>query len=131
MRIGFIVGVVVLMAIMVVSRRITENANKLLDSEQKAGLVDLFSDLRKNSPVFILLLIVVFFANLFLEFIPSEKALIGYFMILVGYQIYLGQRTYAVLTENNYPKEFIRAQLISSSLRMIGIFILMGFFLFY
>ncbi len=105
----------------IASRTITERANKHLDQEQKAGLVDLFSEMRTQGVWIIVGLIVVFFANMKFKFIPANIALSVYFFVLVAYMILLGTRSNKILRENNYPREYIKMYLLASSIRLAGI----------
>ena len=105
----------------VASRTITERANKHLDQEQKAGLVDLFSEMRTQGVWIIVGLIIVFFANMKFQFIPSNIALSVYFFVLVANMILLGVRSNKILRENNYPQEYIKMYLLASSIRLAGI----------
>jgi hypothetical protein len=119
------ISFVLLLIALFVSRRVLENGNQYLDQEQKAGLVDLFAKLRSRSPGIVIALVVIFFANLHFQIIPEGIALSMYFFILLFYMGYMAYSSYKILETNNYPQAYLKAYVISNSIRVVGLLILM------
>ena len=121
MPIPFMLLMGLMLVIFIASRRIQEKGIKFLSQEQKAGLVDMFSPLRAKYPMFILGLIVIFFANLYFHFVPEDIALSVYFFILLAFMGYAGYVSYRILLEHEYPAEYIRAFIWSTGLRIVAL----------
>ncbi|MFT5724639.1 MAG: hypothetical protein ACI9JN_001758 [Bacteroidia bacterium] len=120
----FLISMLLMLAIFIASRRVLEKANGYLNQEQKAGLVDLFADLRKRYPAIIFGLLVAFFANLYFHIIPEAIALSVYFFILISFMGYMAYASYKILELNEYPKEYLKAFVISNSLRLLALLVL-------
>ncbi|MFT7591375.1 MAG: hypothetical protein ACI9UJ_001298 [bacterium] len=121
MPIPFMLLMLLMLAIFLASRRIQEKGITFLSQEQKAGLIDLFKPLRSKYPMFVIGLVVVFFANLYFHFVAEELALSVYFFILLAFMIYAGYVSYKILMANAYPSEYIRAFILSTTLRIVAL----------
>lgn len=117
------IAFVLLLGFFFVSRTIGERASKKLDQEKKASLIDLFSDGRAYSYVILISIIVLFFANLKFDLIDPS---IGYVIYGITLTIYLGVTSYSTynkLKQNAFPDFYIKAFLLSTFVRFVGLII--------
>ena len=121
---AFLVLMILVFVLFIVSRRISESGHQYLDQAQKAGLVDLFSQLRSKYPALILTILVAFFANLDFKLIPEGIALSVYFFILTLFMVYMAYLSYKILVDNDYPKPYIKTFIQSTLLRIGALVVL-------
>jgi 4-hydroxybenzoate polyprenyltransferase len=117
---------ILVFVLFIISRRVQESGNEYLDQSQKAGLVDLFTPLRSRYPIVILTLVVIFFANLYLQLIPEGIALSVYFFVLTFAMLYMAYLSYKVLVNNEYPKPYINKFIQSTAIRIAALLVLIG-----
>ena len=123
--IGFLV-------IVFIARMLGEKAVKHLDTEQKAGLIDLFTKERKYSFLAIMCVVIAFLVVLQFRLVKPIVAFGVYFGLMVLFVIFKNYNSYTKLTAHNYPAEYIRKILIANIVAVIGIilFFVMIFFTF-
>jgi positive regulator of sigma E activity len=121
--IGFFVAVYV-------ARLLGEKAMKHLDTEQKAGLIDLFATDRKYGSALIFCLVIAFLVVLQFRLVKPIIAFSVYFVIMIGYVFFKNYRTYTKLTANHYPAEYIRKILIANILATAGVITFLGLMFF-
>ena len=105
------------------TRIISEKANKKLSVEKKAELIDLFSNTRTRTFGLMILIIGLYFLALKFQILPPSLTMALYLILLlafIGYNTVAAQRK---LKENDFPDEFIKSYLLTSTLRFIGILI--------
>ncbi|MCO4820008.1 MAG: hypothetical protein KC517_10330 [Bacteroidetes bacterium] len=122
----FMILMILVFVLFIISRRVQESGNEYLDQSQKAGLVDLFTPLRSRYPIVILTLVVIFFANLYLQLIPEGIALSVYFFVLTFAMLYMAYLSYKVLVNNEYPKPYINKFIQSTAIRIAALLVLIG-----
>jgi hypothetical protein len=122
-------GLILFLGFIFLSRSINEKANKKLDQEKKAQLIDLFSN---NSKRYILLLIIVvltivgFNTNIINPFIIS----LSFFSFLIYLFIFNILRVTKKLKANNFPTEYIKEVKKASFIRIFGISAILLFLVF-
>jgi hypothetical protein len=120
---NFILYLIGFFVVIYIARLMGEKAMKHLDSEQKAGLIDLFTKERRYGSFIVLSLVVVFLIVLQYKLVEPILAFIGYFIIMVGYMLIKTYRTYNKLVVNNYPKEYINKIVAATILATVGILV--------
>lgn len=118
---SFMLAVVVLFLSIVLSRIINERANRKLDQEKKASLIDIFAKDRITSIGVLLGIIVLFFIGLKYTKIEPLTAYLIYFGVLLVFMIYSSYRSYKKLEKADFPKPYINQYLLSTAIRFLGI----------
>jgi len=103
------------------ARFMNESAFKLLNQEQKAGLIDVLTGIRKNTLIYVIVIVVLFLILLFYSGIEKRTLFFIYFGMLAILMITTTVNTRKILKENNFPKEYINQYLLSSCIRYFGI----------
>lgn len=117
-------------AIVYIARLMGEKAMKYLNTEQKAGLIDLFSRERKIGSAVVLGLIVVFLIVLEMRLVTPVIAFSCYFAIMILYMVYKNYNTYTKLKAHDYPQEYISRILVASFIALLGIAFFFGLIFF-
>lgn len=117
----YMIGVIVLLVAIFIARVINDRANKKLDQDKKAELIDLFSKGSIYTYGILLGILGLFFLNLKLNWIDYGLAFVIYIIALVGYSVVTNYRAYKKLKSYNFPDRYIKDFLISSSLRLLGL----------
>ncbi|HNP32989.1 MAG TPA: hypothetical protein PKN96_06825 [Flavobacterium sp.] len=104
-----------------IARTLGEKAMKHLDTEQKAGLIDLFSKQRRYGSAIILCLVILFLIVLQFKLVTPLVAFSTYFVVMISYMLFKYYKTYTKLTENNYPPEYINKIVFASLLATLGV----------
>lgn len=107
--------------IVYIARMLGEKAMKFLNTEQKAGLIDLFTKERRYGSAIILSLVIVFLIVLQFKLVTPLMAFVVYFAIMISYMVFKNYRTYTKLTANQYPPEYINRVVFASLLATLGI----------
>ncbi|HTJ48323.1 MAG TPA: hypothetical protein VL443_02635 [Cyclobacteriaceae bacterium] len=123
----FMIGVILLLGINLISRLVNEKATGKLEQDKKAALVDLFSKNRIYTFGIIIGIIVLLVLNQKLKFIDFWIAYSIYIVSVLCLIIVSNYSSYKKLKENDFPEEYIKSYLISTSLRFIGIVIFFAF----
>lgn len=115
------IGVLVLLLTVFISRFILQKANKLLEANKKAELIDLFSnDGLMNFGILISLLVLFFLAIKFNWLNPTISYIVFMFFLFV-FIVITNIRAYKKLKDNKYPHDYIKAYIISGSVRFLGL----------
>ena len=121
------IAVVVLFLSIVLSRLINERANRKLDQEKKALLVDIFAKDRITSIGVLLGIIVLFFIGLKYTTVKPLVAYLIYFAVLLVFMIYSSYRSYKKLEKADFPKPYINQYLVATAIRFLGIVLFVAF----
>jgi hypothetical protein len=117
------ISFVILLVAIFLSRMISEKANKKLDQDKKAALIDVFSKDRIWTYGVLIGIVVLFFISLRFSLIDPFWAYMIYIVILVAYIVLLAYYSYRKLKANDFPSFYIKSYILSSSLRLIGLLI--------
>jgi hypothetical protein len=109
---------------------IGERALKHLNTEQKAGLINMFAKDRKYGSAAIFFLVIAFLVVLQFKLVEPLTAFSLYFAAMILYVVFKNYRTYVKLTANNYPKVYSRKVLIADIVSTIGILLFLGLMFF-
>ena len=118
---NFIYYLIGFFLVVFIARSLEEKAMKYLNTEQKAGLIDLFATERKYGSVIIFCLVIGFLLVLQFRLIKPIIAFSVYFVVMIGYVLFKNYRTYTKLTANHYPTEYIRKIMLANIVSTGGI----------
>ena len=117
------IAFVVLLVMIFVSRKQSEKANKKLDQEKKAELIDLFSNDRTINFGILIAIIVLFFIAIRFSNLNTVIIFASYIFIVLIFMIISAILSYRKLKYNDFPDSFIRSYLIATLLRFLGLII--------
>jgi hypothetical protein len=120
---NFMIAVILFLVFSFVSRALNENANKKLDPEKKATLIDLFSKNRIYSFAILIGIISFFFASISFNWLDRNKTLIIYLVSIIIFIIGSSYISFKKLKESDFPESYIKTFIISTCLRFVGILI--------
>jgi divalent metal cation (Fe/Co/Zn/Cd) transporter len=120
---NFMISFIILIVAIFFSRMIIEKANKKLNQEKKAALIDVFSRDRIWTYGMLLGLIILFFITLRFSLIDPLWAYLIYIFLLISYVIMMAYYSYKKLKTNDFPSFYIKSYVLSLSLRLIGLLI--------
>lgn len=120
---NFMISFIIFIVAIFFSRKIIEKANKKLDQEKKAALIDVFSRDRIWTYGMLLGLIILFFITLRFSLIDPLWAYLIYIFLLISYVIMMAYYSYKKLKTNDFPSFYIQSYVLSLSLRLIGLLI--------
>ncbi|MGV3696902.1 hypothetical protein [Flavobacterium sp.] len=123
---NFIFYLIGFFVVIYTARMLGEKAMRHLDTQQKAGLIDLFSTERKFGSALIFCLVIGFLLVLQFRLIEPIIAFGVYFVVMVVYVVFKNIRTYKKLIANDYPQEYIKKILAANVLAAIGIIIFLA-----
>jgi hypothetical protein len=106
---------------LLLSRIVNTNAIKKLEMDKKAALVDVFS---KNTFLTIGILIAIFafyFLSINYELFDLFWTNVIYLTALVIYMLVMALYAFRKLKENDFPDFYIRAYILSTTLRFLGL----------
>ncbi|MBX7183354.1 MAG: hypothetical protein K1X82_14675 [Bacteroidia bacterium] len=118
----FIVGVVY-------SRSLSKKALNLLSQDEKARYLDLLSGQSVILPMLVFLLPVVLISlsmNRIAQYVSLQFIVIFLVSWIVLYVVYFIFKSYQILNKNQFPRDFIRLQTISISIRMLSFLIIIS-----
>jgi VIT1/CCC1 family predicted Fe2+/Mn2+ transporter len=118
---NFMIAFIILMLTLFVSRMVNEKANKKLDQNKKAELIDVFSKGRVYTFGALIIIIALFFISLRFNLINPLSSYILYIILILAFLIITGFRSYKVLKSNGFPDAYIKSYLISTAIRFIGL----------
>ena len=125
----YLIGFLAFLATTLISRLIASNGAKKLDIEKKAKLVDVFGGSGLYHYVFLAVMILGFYAIARLTTLDPQLSLAMYLFLLVGYVAYVNFTSFRKLKANDFPEDYIKTYLLSSTVRFIGVFIFFGLLL--
>lgn len=111
-----------------ISRVVMEKANRKLTTDQKAGLVDLFSKYRVQNIVITVSLMAVFFVSLKLNLLAPKLLISTFFGSFLLFLIVSVYRSTRLLKTEAYPLSYRNTVVMVTTLRLVG-FIAAGFLL--
>jgi divalent metal cation (Fe/Co/Zn/Cd) transporter len=120
---NFMISFIILIVAIFFSRMIIEKANKKLNQEKKAALIDVFSRDRIWTYGMLLGLIILFFITLRFSLIDPLWAYLIYIFLLISYVIMMAYYSYKKLKTNDFPSFYIKSYVLSLSIRLIGLLI--------
>jgi hypothetical protein len=118
----YMLGLLVFLVTMFVAQRMSSNAMKRLPDEKKAQLIDLFSG---NRIIHYILIIVIVFGNYMFVRATGINTLLSnfvYLVVLLGYIMFINFQSYRKLKKNNFPDDYIKTYMTSSTIRLAGVF---------
>ncbi|MFK7811252.1 MAG: hypothetical protein AB8B59_02085 [Maribacter sp.] len=118
-----IIAFLIFIVAIFISRVINQKANKKLDANKKAELVDLFS--KKGLYTFGILIIIIAFylGNLKFQWINPSIANSTYFIILILFILISRYIDFKKLRDYDFPNNYIKMYLLSSTIRFVGLVI--------
>ena len=125
----YMIGLVIFITSMFISRQIATNGLKKLDADRKAKLVDLFSSNKLWQYLFIVVPVLGFYAAVRFTELNSQLVFVIYMLVILGYVIFNSIVAYMKLRSNSFPDDYIKSYLTSSTVRLIGIFLFFGLIL--
>lgn len=114
------IGFVLFFAAIFLARSMNDKANRSLDQDKKALLIDLFSKNTKHYIILfllVLLTIITYTTKIFDPFLVS----LGFFSFLITIFALSIQRIAKKLRQNNFPNRYIQIVNKASFLRLVGI----------
>ncbi|MBO9703183.1 MAG: hypothetical protein J7604_23415 [Sporocytophaga sp.] len=117
------IAILVMLGIMFLSRTLNENANKKLDQDKKAELVDLFSKDRIYNFGILIIIISIFFINIKLNLIDQYLNYGIYIGSVVIFMIVSTYLSFRKLKKNNFPDSYIKSYITVTTIRFLGIVI--------
>ena len=120
---NYMIAFVLLLGLILMSRTINEKANKRLDQDKKAALIDLFSKSRIYTFGILISIIVLFFLSLRFNLIDPLITYIIYIVSIFVFIIITSYASYKKLKKNDFPDSYIKSYILSTSLRFIGLVI--------
>lgn len=118
-----LIALMILLVFVFGSRQMMTKAMNKLTSSQKADLVDIFSKSNLFNYAVLILLLGLFFMNMQYQYTSKQTNLILYLSSITVYIIVSSYSAYKKLTAAELPKDYIKAYLISTALRTIGLVI--------
>lgn len=103
------------------ARFISENAFKLLDQEQKAGLIDHLAPIRKKTLLAVVIIVALFFVLSKYSGLPTDKLFFIYFGLLLILMLSTTMITKNILKQKGFPKDYIKQYMLSTAVRYFGI----------
>jgi len=111
------------------ARTILERANKHLDQEKKAQLIDLFSRNRIYNFALLVGLILLYFLSLEMAWFDPFISYVAFSLALVLFLIGTAFISYKRLSDHDFPYPYIRAYIGSTSLRFLGLVVFVVLYL--
>ena len=128
---NFMIAVVVLLVAIFSSRIINEKANKKLEQDKKAALIDIFSNNRIWTYGVLIAIVVLFYISLRFNLINPVWTYIIYIVSLIAYILTISYNSYIKLKANDFPSSYIKSYILSTALRLLGILIFVAILDFY
>ena len=117
------IAFVVLLVMVFVSRTLSEKANKKLDQEKKAKLIDLFSKGRTINFGILIAIIALFFIAIRFSNLNTVIIFASYIFLVFIFMIISAILSYRKLKNNDFPESFIKSYLIATLFRFLGLII--------
>ncbi|WP_421751576.1 hypothetical protein [Croceimicrobium sp.] len=112
------------------ARIMMDRANRKLDAEKKAEMVDLFSNRSPLRYLWLAFLLGGLYAVWQAELLDLNYTLAFYFAGLIVYSVFYGRKSVGLLKANNFPPDYIRAYLSATLFQWAGIaFLVFGMIL--
>lgn len=114
------IAVIVLLSFTFASRVINERANKKLDQEKKAELIDLFSKDRMYTFAVLISIIILFFASLKFDLLKPFLTFVIYIFSILLFLVSSSIMSYRKLKKAEFPSSYINTYILSTVLRLLG-----------
>ena len=125
----FILTILLFVVGVVYSRSLSKKALNLLSQDEKARYLDLLSGQSVILPMLVFLLPVVLISlsmNRIAQYVSLQFIVIFLVSWIVLYVVYFIFKSYQILNKNQFPRDFIRLQTISISIRMLSFLIIIS-----
>lgn len=120
---GFMIAFLFFLGTIFLSRWLSDRANKALDQQKKAELVDLFSNTRLASFGILAVIILVFFGSIKFQWVDPFVSYLLYTVAIVTFLVISSLQSVRKLRSANFPEAFIRSFLLSTLVRFIGLIV--------
>lgn len=128
MNLSFLIGGLILIVSTIISKIISENSIKLLDSEQKVKVVDTFSNMRKyySIPGIVLLFGFLLFFDYLVVHISGIMILTILLVIIFSHYSITTFYIFKKLKLLNLPDAYLKKQYLSRTIDIVGVMFLFG-----
>ena len=120
---NFMIAFVVLLVAISGYRMINDKANKKLEQDKKAALIDIFSNNRIWTYGILIAIVLLFFISLRFNLINPVWTYIIYIVTLIAYILIISYNSYIKLKDNDFPISYIKSYILSTALRLLGLLI--------
>ena len=124
------ISFIVLLVFILASRFINDRANRKLEPQKKADLVDIVSKNRIYSYVAIALIVLLYFVSIKFEIFSNYMIWVGYIILVLGLLILNGVRYYKKLKKNDFPDTYLKSFALSTVIRLIGFVVFIALYIF-
>lgn len=125
----YFVATLVWLVFTFLARTVNDKANKILDNDKKATLIDLVSENRTFSFVSVIAIFGLFFLTIKYELVDSVLAFVLYFVLLISSFSISSYLIVKKLKAHQYPKAYVKSYLIATGLRFFGVALFVGILL--
>jgi len=122
----YLIGFIIFFVILLVTHFINEKALKLLNTEEKAKLIEEFAGLRKYFMLGLVMVVILFILAVQLNLNSTQELIVSivYLAILIGLVIAINVLSYKKLKKLKFPAKYIKTFLFISFLKYIAILII-------
>jgi hypothetical protein len=125
----YFVATLVWLVFTFLARTVNDKANKILDNDKKATLIDLVSENRTFSFVSVITIFGLFFLSVKYELVDSALAFVLYFVLLISSFSISSYLIVKKLKAHQYPNAYVKSYLIATGLRFFGVALFVGILL--
>lgn len=118
---GFMIGVILMMVAILISRIVSEKALKKLNADQKTLLIDQFSSQRIWSLAMVILILVGYFLALKTRVLEPITMMTIYIVVLAVFMTIQIKSSISKLQRIEIGSAYIRSYKISAGIRTLGI----------
>lgn len=118
---NFTIGFIFLLLVILASKILNASANKKLDHDKKAELVDLFSKQQIYSLGFLIVIIMGYFSGFTFKLLNPQVMNVIYIVLIFGFIIVSGFLSYKKLKKNGFPDSYIKSYVTTTSIRFLGL----------
>lgn len=122
----YIIGLIVFLLAVIVSRFILDKANLQLQQDKKARLVDISSAGRLVNMVVLVAIIGLFLLNMQFKWTDPLTSLVIYAILLALFAVWRNVGVYRKLKNNDFPQEYIQTYILVAVIRIISLALLVG-----
>lgn len=118
---NFMIAILVMLLTSLVSRKINQTANKKLNEDKKAKLVDLFSKSGMYSFGVLIVILALYFGNIKFQWVEIGASSSIFVIFILTFLIANAYTTYKKLKNNDFPDSYIKQNLLATSIRFLGL----------
>lgn len=118
---NFMIAILVILLTSLVSRKINQTANKKLNEDKKAKLVDLFSKSGMYSFGVLIVILALYFGNIKFQWVEIGASSSIFVIFILTFLIANAYTTYKKLKNNDFPDTYIKQNLLATSIRFLGL----------